>query len=117
MQVGGEDLWDVFDHFHRMNPKAAEPPIEAQKRRPGRPRRDADVTMDVTLIASRARGEWFMEQLRSGKKAKARDLAEHCDVDLRTARRDISALVRSRKAIFRGSKRNGWYELATPLKG
>jgi len=115
MQVGGEDLWDVFDHFHRSNPKpVAEDPVQP-KARPGRPEqppRPFDVTMDVTLITSKERGDWFMNELKSGRKAKARDLAEHCNVDLRTARRDISLLVRSRRAVFRGSKRNGWYELA-----
>ena len=116
MQVGGEDLWDVFDHFHRANPRPPEEPAPTSKRRPGRregPPRPLDVTMDVTLITSKERCDWFMAELKGGRKAKARDLAEHCNVDLRTARRDISALVRSRRAIFRGSKRNGWYELAS----
>jgi hypothetical protein len=115
MQVGGEDLWDVFDHFHRSNPQPTEGEPAKRKGRPGRPEgppRPMDVTMDVTLITSKERGDWFMAELIGGRKAKARDLAEHCNVDLRTARRDISMLVRSRRAVFRGSKRNGWYELA-----
>ena len=117
MQVGGEDLWDVFDHFHRNGLQPIEEPVVEQRRRPGRkeqPPKPLDVTMDVTMITSKERGDWFMAELKNGRKAKARDLAEHCNVDLRTARRDISLLVRSRRATFRGSKRNGWYELATP---
>jgi len=115
MQVGGEDLWDVFDHFHKANPRRITEAKAPPKGRPGRrekPPRPFDVTMDVTLITSKERGDWFMNELKSGRKAKARDLAEHCNVDLRTARRDISLLVKSRRAVFRGSKRNGWYELA-----
>ncbi len=109
MQVGGEDLWDVFELFHRSGS------AEARQAKVARatPLPAEDVTKDVTSSSPKERGQWFLSELAKGRKATARELSEHWSVDLRTARRDISLLVKSRQALFRGSKRYGWYEIGT----
>lgn len=106
MQVGGEDLWDVFDMFQRNPPSfpmPSAPPVPPKKRR-------RSVTMDVTSASPQERKQWFLQQLENGVKTCATDLAAHWGITLRTARRDISDLLRDGGAIFRGSRRNGRYE-------
>ena len=110
MQVGGEDLWDVFDLFQRqmLKPKAqfdgpASVSIETK-----------DQAETVTSRSPRERQAWFVEQLIDGRTVTAENLMDCWNVNLRTARRDISGLVQTGHITFRGSRKNGRYELDTP---
>jgi hypothetical protein len=108
MQVGGEDLWDVFELFHRHKPKADTTP-DRTKRKPGRPALLQNNTSNIS-DKTNERTAWFADQLAAGEKLRTRNLAEHWQVDFQTAQRDIACLVRSGQAVFRGARRNGWYE-------
>lgn len=108
MQVGGEDLWDVFELFHRNKPRITEEP----KKKRGRPFGSKNVTTNVTTSGCEERRDWFQEQLTAGEKINAHHLADRWQIDLRTARRDIAGLVKAGAVVFKGARRNGWYELA-----
>lgn len=110
MQVGGEDLWDVFELFHRNKPKKEAASFE-MKKKPGRPsaRKNND---SINLDNTNPRTVWFVERLAAGEKLRTRNLAEHWNVDFQTAQRDVASLVRSGQAVFHGARRNGWYEQA-----
>jgi len=108
MQVGGEDLWDVFELFHRQKPKAEEVSNQPKKKR-GRPTNARNIKNNISL-RNNERTAWFVERLAVGDKLRTRDLAERWQVDMPTAQRDISSLVRAGQVVFRGARKNGWYE-------
>ena len=108
MQVGGEDLWDVFELFHRDKPKA-ERPEESPKKKRGRPPKSENNTNNIQNRLNE-RTAWFMEHLALGEKLKTRDIVDHWQVDMPTARRDISSLLLANRVVYRGARRYGWYE-------
>lgn len=108
MQVGGEDLWDVFELFHRNKPKI-EISSEQPKSKLGKLSIEPTRRNKVSHNAN-PRAIWFAERLAAGEKLRTRHLAEYWNVDFQTAQRDIAGLVRSGHAVFRGARRNGWYE-------
>ena len=109
MQVGGEDLWDVFDLFQRQMLKP--------KNTPAHDHSVSDVTkVPVNTVTSRSpkeRQEWFIAQLADGRTISAESLMERWNVNMRTARRDISGLVLLGRIAFTGSRKSGRYELST----
>jgi len=113
MQVGGEDLWDVFDLFQR------------QMLKPKTPLADGQSVSDETKVPANAvtsrspkeRQAWFLEQLADGRTISAESLMERWNVNLRTARRDISGLVYLGRVAFKGSRKSGRYELVTSAIG
>lgn len=107
MQVGGEDLWDVFDLSQRQVLKA--PIREEETTKPAE--KVADVTTTVISRSPKERRKWFIDELTAGRKVTAEDLMARWNVNLRTARRDISDLVAAGLIVFRGSRKNGRYEL------
>lgn len=112
MQVGGEDLWDVFDLSQRHGLKPPKPPEDEEEV-------DAAKTSVTTTVISRSpreRRKWFIKQLATGRQVTAEDLMARWNVNLRTARRDISGLVAAGLVTFRGSRKNGAYELVAPRK-
>jgi len=107
MQVGGEDLWDVFDLFQRqmLKPKAliGDANIESNETK-GRENL-------VTSRLPRERQAWFLEQLSEGQPVTAEHLMDRWNVNIRTARRDLSDLVNGGRIVFIGSRKSGKYGL------
>ncbi len=52
---------------------------------------------------------WFLEQIRMGERFSAKEIVLTWHVSLKTARRDISALLRSKLLEYIGSRRKGRY--------
>lgn len=112
MQVGGEDLWDVFDLFQRqmLKPKALidEGSLGSNETK--------EAPKTVTSRLPHERQTWFMEQLIDGQTVSAEHLMDQWNVNLRTARRDISDLVQADRIAFNGSRKSGRYELRLSLQ-
>ncbi|MGN6210503.1 DeoR family transcriptional regulator [Asticcacaulis sp.] len=112
MQIGGEDLWDVFDLSQRQvlkGPVKYDLPVAEVTD-------NQNVTTTVISRSPKERRKWFIEQLSTGHKVTAEDLMARWNVNLRTARRDISDLVAAGLILFRGGRRNGFYELVVSRK-
>lgn len=111
MQVGGEDLWDVFDLFQRqmLKPKALIDDVNLASRT------TKDDEKTVTSRSPHQRQAWFMEQLFSAHTVTAENLMERWNINLRTARRDISDLVGTGKVVFEGSRKSGRYQLTKSI--
>ena len=106
-QVGGEDLWDVFDLFQRNVLKPKPSPERA-----GSSEFETKVPeKTVTSRSPRERQKWFVDQLAEGRSVSAENLMDHWNINLRTARRDISGLIGSRRIVFHGRRKTGRYEL------
>ncbi|MCZ7888904.1 hypothetical protein [Agrobacterium salinitolerans] len=52
---------------------------------------------------------WFLEQIRMGERFSAKEIVQTWHVSLKTARRDISALLHSKLLEYIGSRRKGRY--------
>jgi hypothetical protein len=107
MQVGGEDLWDVFDLFQRqmIKPKALTNDGNSVSKDTNLPEKT------VTSRSPKERQAWFVEQVIEGHTVTAEDLMARWSVNLRTARRDISDLLHAGRVVFTGSRKSGRYEL------
>ncbi len=71
---------------------------------------DIDVTINYPEFAElNPRQEWFLERVARNEKCTAEDLANHWEVTLRTAKRDIGVLRDNGRIIFVGSRRLGRY--------
>lgn len=71
---------------------------------------DIDVTINCPGSAGlNPRQEWFLERVARNEKCTAEDLANHWEVTLRTAKRDIGVLRDNGRIIFVGSRRLGRY--------
>ena len=71
---------------------------------------DIDVTINCPEFAElNPRQEWFLERVARNEKCTAEDLANHWEVTLRTAKRDIGVLRDNGRIIFVGSRRLGRY--------
>lgn len=113
MQVGGEDLWDVFDLFQRQMIKPKAPTDEHKS-----VSKDTKVpTRTVTSRSPKERQAWFLKQLVDGQTVTVEGLMERWNINLRTARRDISGLVHTGRVAFKGSRKCGRYELSTSSTG
>jgi hypothetical protein len=55
------------------------------------------------------RQQWFLEQINAGERFSAKEIVQTWHVSLKTARRDISALLRSKLLEYIGSRRKGRY--------
>jgi len=110
-QVGGEDLWDVFDLFQR---NVLKPPVR-QEPQQATDKVAKDIEKSVTSRSPRERQAWFLERVVKGEEVSAELLMERWNVNLRTARRDISGLIVSGQIVFKGRRKTGRYELTPPL--
>ena len=73
---------------------------------------NVDVPTSVPVnVPINVRQRWFLEQLRSGKRVKAREIAEHFQVAEKTARRDIADLQSKQLVEFVGARKTGVYRL------
>ncbi len=71
---------------------------------------DIDVTINCSGTARlNPRQKWFLERVARNEKCTAEDLANHWEVTLRTAKRDIGVLRDNGRIIFVGSRRLGRY--------
>jgi len=70
-----------------------------------------DTVNDAVNDAVNKRQQWFLQQLASGKHLKPTDIAEHCNVSIVTAKRDISALRSLGVIEFIGPPKTGHYRL------
>ena len=71
---------------------------------------DIDVTINCPEFSElNPRQEWFLERVARNEKCTAEDLANHWEVTLRTAKRDIGLLRDNGRIIFVGSRRLGRY--------
>ena len=78
---------------------------------------DNTVTINVTLsrktlLKLNQRQLWFYGFLQKGLSLKAGDIANIWEVDIRTAKRDISGLIRLGLVEFSGAPKNGRYILS-----
>jgi len=55
------------------------------------------------------RQQWFLEQIKAGERFSAKEIVLTWHVSLKTARRDISALLHSKLVEYIGSRRKGRY--------
>lgn len=107
-QIGGEDLWDAFQLLsHHDQTLVAEPKEEDFEEI----FTDKNVPINVPLKSFNDRQRWFLILLKRKNKACAEDIAEHFDVTIKTARRDIEGLKGTGKIRFVGAKRTGHYEI------
>lgn len=105
--IGGKDLWEIY----LLLLTAGSAP---GKNVDGQIYSDKPVTINVPLnvpIKLNRRQKWFLMSLKGGKKIGAEDLAQQCQVSIKTARRDISDLKRAGRIRFSGSKKTGRYEI------
>lgn len=71
---------------------------------------DIDVTINVTNHRRlNPRQEWFLDRVALGERCTAEDIANHWQVALRTAKRDIALLRDNGRVRFEGSQRLGRY--------
>lgn len=71
---------------------------------------DIDVTINCAEFSGlNPRQEWFLERVARNEKCTAEDIANHWQVTLRTAKRDIGVLRDNGRIIFVGSRRLGRY--------
>lgn len=71
---------------------------------------DTNVTINCPEFARlNPRQEWFLERVARNEKCTAEDIANHWQVTLRTAKRDIGVLRDNGRIIFVGSRRLGRY--------
>lgn len=106
-QIGGKDLWETYLLFSTADPLPGKGPN-------GQIYSDKSVMINVPLnvpIKLNRRQKWFLMVLKSGKKIGAEDLAQQCQVSIKTARRDISDLKKAGRIRFAGSKKTGRYEI------
>lgn len=57
------------------------------------------------------RQRWILDRVGRGYPAKARDIAAHWDVSIKSARRDLAGLCASNLLHFVGARKNGRYHL------
>ncbi|MGV1822676.1 hypothetical protein ACQZ63_26230 [Agrobacterium sp. CG160-95] len=57
------------------------------------------------------RQQWFLEQIKAGERFSAKEIVLTWHVSLKTARRDISALLHSKLLEYIGSRRKGRYRM------
>ena len=107
-QIGGEDLWDAFRLLssHALA-SAPEPEKEDFKDKIA----DKNVRINVPIKPLNARQRWFLILLRSKNTASAEEIANHFNVAIKTAERDLVGLKDAGKIRFVGSKRTGSYEI------
>ncbi|KQZ62098.1 hypothetical protein ASD54_22355 [Rhizobium sp. Root149] len=70
---------------------------------------ESDLNDDPEPPSFNQRQQWFVEQIKAGKRLGAKEIVLTWHVSLKTARRDISALLRSRLLEYVGSRRKGRY--------
>ena len=71
---------------------------------------DIDVTINSTAPApANPRQQWFLDRVARGERCTAEDIANHWQVALRTAKRDITLLRDNGRVRFEGSQRLGRY--------
>ena len=104
-QIGGEDLWDVFQLFSnkdsgtegRSNPAKSLPRIGST---------NVPINVPINLNARQA---WFVEQLSRNPNLRAIDIVHSWKTTLKTARRDIMRLKIAGKIKFVGALKTGKY--------
>ncbi|MBI3440393.1 MAG: HTH domain-containing protein [Proteobacteria bacterium] len=100
-QTGKEEILRVFEVLHRSNVVQRNPPT--------------NVSINVPIKSSAAnhnqRQIWFMKHLRRGQKVSARHISAYAGISLKTARRDIAALIAQGIVRFIGAKKTGYYGL------
>jgi CheY-like chemotaxis protein len=76
------------------------------------PARKADVPANPANVPLSDRQHWVLDQLRQGAKLERRDLEKQFDVGLKTAKRDLSDIVKRGLIEFVRTPRPGHYRLA-----
>lgn len=69
----------------------------------------SDPKDDPEPLAFNQRQQWFMERINAGDRLGAKEIVLTWHVSLKTARRDISTLLRSKVLEYIGSRRKGRY--------
>lgn len=108
MQIGGEDLWDAFrllsSHALATAPEP-ETPVYSDRSV------TKNVPINVPIKSLNERQRWFLILLKRKNKARAEDIANHFEVALKTAKRDIEGLKDGGKIRFVGARKTGRYEI------
>ncbi|WP_273793846.1 hypothetical protein [Brucella anthropi] len=68
---------------------------------------------DPESLTFNPRQQWFLEQIKAGERLGAKEIVLTWHVSLKTARRDISALLHSSLLEYIGSRRKGRYRRST----
>ena len=102
-QIGGDELWDVFQLFRDVfgaDNSGAKNAIY----------RDKNVPINVPVKLNE-RQKYFLILLKSGKKGTAEDIANRWQVTIKTAKRDILKLKDAGRIRFHGARKTGHYEI------
>ena len=105
-QIGGGELWDVFQLFldvYDKNDSVIKHPIY----------RDIFVPINVPVKLNQ-RQKYFLILLKSGKKGTAEDIANRWQVTVKTAKRDILKLKDAGRIRFDGARKTGHYKIIDP---
>lgn len=105
-QIGGGELWDVFQLFmdvYDKNDSVIKHPIY----------RDICVPINVPIKLNQ-RQKYFLILLKSGKKGTAEDIANRWQVTVKTAKRDILKLKDTGRIRFEGARKTGHYKIIDP---
>ena len=70
---------------------------------------ESDLNDDPDPPSFNQRQQWFLERIKAGERLGAKEIVLTWHVSLKTARRDISALLRSKLLEYIGSRRKGRY--------
>ena len=70
---------------------------------------ESDPKDDPETPSFNQRQQWFLEQIKAGERFSAKEIVLTWHVSLKTARRDISTLLRSQLLEYVGSRRRGRY--------
>ena len=104
-QIGGEDLWDVFQLFSNKD-RMANGNSNSDKSLPGIGSTNVPINVPINLNARQA---WFVEQLSRNPNLRAIDIVHSWKTTLKTARRDIQSLKCASKIKFVGAMKTGRY--------
>jgi hypothetical protein len=113
-QIGGELLVDAYELFSRRPPPRSSEDTPRARGNFGVQNVTTNVSIKAQAVdgaSSSRRQEWFLSQLMTGKDVAALDIVAQWHVNLRTARRDISELKKSKEICFIGGRRRGGYHL------